>query len=243
MSYNVNVISKPSPLWPFNDTTAWNSSPPPQRSNHDLLAVSAQLYRKFRNDPSSRFGVNLIETSKFMMIIEDQDRQRASEIVDHFSEQIVLAQLQGDFISDFQRAVAEFINSDRLTLRHDQAGLVYRLPEYYESDLKTRNIIRTNFGDHECVRDDDRAIRKLCPIDTVERNTRQQSVIQYWFKDSHTGNPTVLPVDSKNQLKYLWDALFYAKKELVVSADFQKRTHSSGTNYIFGRAWKLEMTE
>jgi hypothetical protein len=241
MSYNVNVISKPSPLKLFEATTAWNSSPPPQRSNHDLLAVSAQLYRKFRNDPINRFA-NLIETSKYM-IIEGQDRQRAAEIVDHFSEQIVLAQLQGDFISDFQRAVAEFINSDRLTLRHDQAGLVYRLPEYYESDLKTRNIIRTNFDDHECVRDDDRPTRRLSPIDTVERNTRGQSVIQYWFKDCHTGNPTVLPVDSKNQLKYLWDALFYAKKELVVSADFQKRTHSSGTNYIFGRSWKLEMTE
>jgi hypothetical protein len=242
MSYNVNVISKSSPLKWSAISPAWNATPPAQRSNHDLLAVSAQLYRKFRNDPAGRFGVNLIETSKYM-IIENQDRQRASEIVDHFSEQIVLAQLQGDFISDFQRAVAEFINSDRLTLRHDQAGLVYRLPEYYESDLKTRNIIRANFSDHECVRDDDRPTRMLSPIDTVERNTRGQSVIQYWFKDCHTGNPTVLPVDSKNQLKYLWDALFDAKKELIVSADFQKRTHSSGTNYIFGRAWKLEMTE
>jgi hypothetical protein len=224
-------------LWtnPFKMTTTLRSVD----AGYDLLAVSAYLFRRYRNDPANRFS-DLIQMSK-RCPIEGQDRQRAEEIARHFSEQIVLAQLRGDPITDFQQVVAEFVNSNRMTLREGRQGMIYRLPEYYENDIKVRDMFSVHWCDHKFVPADNRGVRTLVPVDTVERNTRHESVIQYWLKDEVTGNPTMLTVDSKNQLKYLWDDQFARSESLSVSAQYQNRTHANGQNFVQGKSWRLEI--
>jgi hypothetical protein len=205
---------------------------------YDLLAVSAYLFRRYRNDPANRFS-NLIQVK--CPEVEEQDRQRADDIARHFSEQIVMAQLRGDPITDFQQAVAGFINGNRMTLREGRQGMIYRLPEYYENDIKVRDMFNIHWCEHTFVPADYRGIRTLVPVDTVARNTRHESVIQYWMKDEVTGNPTVLTVDSKNQLKYLWDHQFARGESLSVSAEYQNRTYVTGQNFVQGKSWRLEI--
>lgn len=208
----------------------------------DLLAVSAHLFRRYRDDPVNRFS-DLFHTAKYM-VIEDQDHERAGEIASYYSEQIVLAQLRGDPISDWQRAVAKFINSDRLRLVSDGGGtghgLVYRLPEYYENAVMMRRFFEEHFEEHkyiEMIGTQD--TRQLRPLTKVSHNTRDEKVTQYWLKDIETGNPTMISVDSKNQLKYLWDTIFDRDEKVKIEGNFVNRTHVLGVNYTNSRNWRL----
>ena len=219
----------------------WSIDKKIEHAQTDLLAVSAHLYRRHKDDSMLRF-VDLIGASKHL-VLEDEDRQRAEEIADHFGKQIVLAQLRGT-VTDFQRAMGSFLASDRLILEDRQQGMIHRLPEYYENDVKMLKIRDTYFADHQYIticEDESRfypTTRTLIPIDTVERNTRNSKVVQYWFKDSATGNPTMLTVDTGNQLKYMWDRVFNTQRDGIdITAAFLNHEHGIFKNYTWGKKW------
>lgn len=226
-----------------NLLSPWRDEREPDRAQTDLLAVSAHLYRRHKDDPMLRF-TDLIGASRHL-VIEGEDRQRAEEIAEHFGKQIVLAQLRGT-VTEFQRMVGGFIASDRLCLQHSGQGMVHRLPEYYENDMKMLEIRDTYFADHQYIpvcEDDSRfypTTRTLIPIDTIERNTRNSKVVQYWFKDSMTGNPAMLTVDVGNQLKYMWDRVFNTQRDGIdITAAFMNHEHGILKNYTWGKKWTV----
>jgi hypothetical protein len=226
-----------------NLISPWRDTELRQTSQTDLLAISAHLYRRHKDVPMLRF-VDLIGASRHL-VIDDKDRRRAEEIADYFGKQIVLAQLRGT-VTDFQKAMGSFLATDRLTLEHREQGMIHRLPEYYENDMKMLEIRDTYFADHQYItvcEDDSRynpTTRTLIPIDTVERNTRNSKVVQYWFKDSMTGNPAMLTVDVGNQLKYMWDRMFNTQLNgIVVTAAFMNHEHAILKNYTWGKKWTV----
>jgi hypothetical protein len=218
---------------------------PPKKtySNEDLLAVSAYLYRRYRDNPEIRFNTNL-QSESVGRDIQGQDRQRAEEIAEYFSKQIVLARLK-DTVSDFQQAVASFLSGDRKTIKTADIGLIYRLPEYYEYALSMLEYHADHFADHEyCEIPVQYATRLLMPHMSIEHNTRHLKSIQYWFKDRETGNPAMITVTAKNQLQHVWDKVFNAGRTegINISGMFDTRKHYSGFSYMtcYNR-WELEI--
>ena len=219
-------------------------STPPKKtySNEDLLAVSAYLYRRYKNNPELRF-TNLLENAG-ECVVEGQDRQRAEEIADYFSKQIVLARLK-DTVSVFQNSVASFLSGDRKTIKTADVGLIYRLPEYYEYAVSILEYHTGHFADHEYYEVPlQYSTRLLMPHMSIEHNTRQLKSIQYWFKDRETGNPAMITVTAKNQLQHVWDKIFNAGRTdgINISGMFDTRKHYGGFSYMtcYNR-WELEI--
>jgi len=211
--------------------------------SEDMLAVSAYLYRRYRDNPEISFNTN-VQSESVGRDIQSQDRQRAEEIADYFSKQIVLARLKGD-VSDFQNAVAIFLSGDRKTIKTTDIGLIYRLPEYYEYALSMLEYHRSHFADHEyCEIPLQYSIRLLMSHMSIEHNTRHIKSIQYWFKDAETGNPVMITVTAKNQLKHVWDKVFNAGRTegINISGMFDTRKHYSGFSYMTCyNKWELEI--
>lgn len=211
--------------------------------NEDLLAVSAYLYRKYRDNSELRFTTSLQGVAS-QHLIEGQDRQRAEDIAVYFSKQIVLARLK-DTVSEFQNAVARFINSDRSTIKSTDVGLIYRLPEYYEYALTMLEYHNGHFADHEyCEFPLQYSTRLLMPQMSIDHNSRHIKSTQYWFKDRETGNPAMITVTAKNQLQHVWDKVFNAGRTdgLNISGMFETRKHYGGFSYMtcYNR-WELEI--
>jgi hypothetical protein len=212
-------------------------------SNEDLLAVSAYLYRKYRDNPELRFTTSL-QSVVSQNLVEVQDRQRAEDIAVYFSKQIVLARLK-DTVSDFQNAVAHFISGNRSTIKSTDIGLIYRLPEYYEYALTLLEYHNSHFADHEYHEFPlQYSTRLLMPHMSIDHNSRQLKTTQYWFKDRETGNPAMITVTAKNQLKHVWDKVFNAGRTdgINISGMFETRKHHGGFSYMtcYNR-WELEI--
>jgi hypothetical protein len=223
-------------------TNPWTINKNIQYSDVDLLAVSANLYRRFKNEPENRY-TDLFQAAKFTNITTE-DHELAEKIALYFSKQIVMAQLRGD-VTEFQRTAGAFISSNRLTLEYCEVGLIYRLPEYYEADKKFIAMRDICFREHEHVDvTDDFYVRKLIPIETIAHDTRNAKLTEYWFSDVETNNPVMLTVGTKAELKYLWDRIFKSTRDnqdtISVSGVFQTRKHRLNMQYLHSTNWKLE---
>jgi hypothetical protein len=211
--------------------------------SEDMLAVSAYLYRRYRDNPEIRFNTS-IQSESVGRTIHDQDRQRAEEIADYFSKQIVLARLK-DTVSVFQNSVASFLSGDRKTIKTADVGLIYRLPEYYEYAVSMLEYHTGHFADHEYYEVPlQYSTRLLMPHMSIEHNTRQLKSIQYWFKDRETGNPVMITVTAKNQLQHVWDKIFNAGRTdgINISGMFDTRKHYGGFSYMTCyNKWELEI--
>lgn len=250
---SINTVT-PVLSWPF--LTSTNSAEvhlPPwanplaknvkeSESTVDLLAVSAFLYRTHKDDPDNINRFSDLFLAAISNSITQEDHDMAENTAQHFSKQVVMAQLRGE-VSDFQRAVGVFLSGKRLRLEGTSVGLVYRLPEYYDMDTKWLAMRVKHFAEHEYVEvTDDFYTRKLIPIDCIRHHTQNFKETRYWFKDVQTGNPVVLNIDTNNQLKYIWDSIFNSHKDSVleVTGMFQTRK-ISGTQYMCAHKWKLEI--
>ena len=235
---NITISSKHDP---------WTDMSPIQTrmttANEDLLAVSAYLYRKYRDNTELRFTTSL-QTVASQNLVEVQDRQRAEDIADYFSKQIVLARLK-DTVSDFQNAVANFISGNRSTIKSTDIGLIYRLPEYYEYALTLLEYHSSHFADHEYHEFPlQYSTRLLMPHMSIDHNSRHIKSIQYWFKDAETSNPAMITVTAKNQLQHVWDKVFNAGRTdgLNISGMFETRKHYGGFSYMTCyNKWELEI--
>ena len=249
MSNTIAIRSRSAPLLHNSITISskydpWTdmSAQPKITVDEDLLAVSAYLYRRYKNNPELRFAS--LQSVASQHVVEDQDRQRAEEIAEYFSKQIVLARLK-DTVSVFQEAVAKFISGNRRTINTDAVGLVYRLPEYYEYTVSMQEYYAKNFADHEYRETPfEHCVRLLMPHMNIEHNSRHLKSTQYWFKDAETGNPALITVTSKNQLQHVWDKVFNAGRDsgLNISGMFETRKHYGEFSYMSCyNGWELEI--
>jgi hypothetical protein len=248
---SINTITPPILSWPFL-TSEHNAVPPwvnplarnvkESESTVDLLAVSAFLYRTHKDDPDNINRFSDLFLAAISNSITQEDHDMAEDTAQHFSKQVVMAQLRGE-VSDFQRAVGVFLSGKRLRLEGTSVGLVYRLPEYYDMDTKWLAMRVKHFFEHEYVEvTHDFYTRKLIPIDCIRHHTQNFKTTRYWFKDAQTGNPVALKIDTNNQLKYIWDNIFNSHKDSVleVTGMFQTRK-TLGTQYMCSEKWKLEI--
>lgn len=204
----------------------------------DLLAISCHLHRNFKNEWEKRY-MNLTVAANTLNLTE-QDFLDADTIADYYSKQIVVRQLKGE-LTDFKKSVLNFIQN-RMTYDERNPGLIYRLPEYYEVDQTILKMKDQYLSDHEFVEIKDKQLTlNLKPVMTVRKNTRDRKVDQYWFIDTKTNNLVMIDLDSKNEIKHIWDNMFQTSSLIKVDAKWYKKHHSLNFNYVTtDRDWLIK---
>jgi len=224
--------------WPFLVAKKHTSE---NRVAYDLLAASAHLYRVHGNNLERFQGLGLNDGDGFKNQLTDEDFKLADDIADYFSKIIVLKGLRGESLTEFHRMVADFL-TDRCKYDNEMAGMIYRLPEYYDMDQQFLEMKDFYFNDHEHVSILlSRHSRKLAPITKILRITRAYKVVQYWFKDIETGNPVNIDIDLKNKLTHLWDHFFKTCKEISIEGEYFDWTHPLKLQCTTVKNWELKL--
>lgn len=235
-------LPKVRPVEQIYDSFAEIKSPPAVLTK-DILAVSAKLWRTHGFDRFLQYS-NLLEACRHVTP-EPHDLNVAEDIRLHFAGVIVAATLREQELTKFQRTLAEYLTTP-MKYTSDYQGMLWRLPEYYYSDIKLREMYYENFYDKDYV---DAPVgistRKLYPITKVFIQTKIESVMNYWLKDDITGNPVLLVGDYKSQFRYIWEELYEVaslqNKPLYVESLYHTKTHPLNFQYMKAIKWKVSI--
>lgn len=144
----ITITTSPFPIRGNLDVFSNRKTPSDVKVNKDLLAMSCHLWRNFKDNWEKRY-LNFSEAAKTLNLVEI-DYTDADQVASYFSKQILVKQLKGELTS-FQQSVLEFITSDRMTYDSQMPGLIYRLPEYYETDQRLLKMKDDYHTDHHYV--------------------------------------------------------------------------------------------
>ena len=200
----------------------------------DVLALSCALYRKHNAD-GMRFSADF--DSCGVEIVEDQDREMADTVAQHFGSQITMSALTGE-ITRWQSAVDTFLRGDRLSYTRRTQGMIHRLPEFYDFDVKFQSMVDTEFSERLNVKDfwtqGDLTLR---PVNCMVKILSSKKMRQYWFKDTTSGIPVKVEIRTDNQLGYLWDHMFATRETIKIGGRFKGSRHPSGFEYVTSDKW------
>lgn len=243
---NTQVLWQWNPILKINNQQnllivkdSWSMVKPDIRVNKDLLAVSCHLWENFKDNWEKRY-LDLKLAAKTLNLTQI-DYDNAELVADYFSKNILIKQLKGD-LTEFQKSVLTFITSDRMLYNSDKSGLIYRLPEYYETDQLLIKM-KDAYYNHDYVSINSNFSRYMKPILKVKRNTVQLKVDQYWLIDIETDNLVMIEIDSKNQIKYIWDHMFDTEESIKIKADWENKSHSLNFDYMSSNKWMIDFNK
>lgn len=214
--------------------------PKQQTINEDLLAISACLYRQFKNT-GSRFTE--FNEALDLITVTDSDRAEAELIADHFDKQIVMTLLNGRELSKFQDSLNKFLTSDRRSYTSETKGMIYRLPEFYEYDNDLTNLVNEHYSKfrmeiagktlgNEMV---------LKPIMSLTKNLRSGNKKHYWLKEVDNNIPVMLQFKTDNPLLYMWEHMFNTRSTITIgNAAFVGKNHPRGLQYATSDKWEMK---
>ena len=211
------------------------------KANLDLLAVAANLFRRYPDDPANRFQ-NL---ATIQVDLSPEDIQASDNIAEYFGQKIVWAKLSSDrSLTKFEQGVTEFLSSGRREIDANSIGLIHRMPEYYCSDRQILDMI-DNYFNYDYQITVGPYVPEVFDLDlqfimSTDRKTKYQDTKQYWFKDIESGAPVVLSIHSPNQsLTPIWDYLVRSVDKITVNGKFKRFNHQLRFDCISAVDWNL----
>lgn len=212
----------------------------------DLLVLSCALHRLRTTSPVNEHGTNaygvtpltdLPKNFREKMIQDDYDR--AETIRRYYMEKLIFNKLRGMTPSKFREDLGIFLNTDYsnnagvFTYSEKFVGLAYKLPYFYDYDLKLRDIFGTEYADVKGP--GGRDTKTLFFVDKLKSHRKRVQMIEYWFKDSKD-NRLLVEIDKNNPLLALWDSAL--SKQIVIKAKFERR-NKDALGYFAATGWKL----
>lgn len=180
-------------------------------SAQDILALSV-CWRKLRtsNDTTSRPYVNSLLDPELFKIVTQEDIEQANKIRDYYSKKLMLITLKSDVpLSKFRKDLSTFISSEGKVFREDMVPLVFRLPEFYEYDIKLESTIEkarnldVSLNNHEHVF-----------LSKLSRTLKKNTFCEYWFLGTNQ-YLACLTVDNKNILIPILDKVLQNKSGII----------------------------
>lgn len=165
-------------------------------SVQDILALSV-CWRRLRtsNDATPRPYINNLLDPELFKIVTPEDIEQANKIRDYYSKKLMLITLKSDVpLSNFRRDLSTFISSEGKVFREDMVPLAFRLPEFYEYDIKLESTVEkarnldVSLNNHEHVF-----------LSKFSRTIKKKTFCEYWFLGTNK-NLACLVVDNKNIL-------------------------------------------
>lgn len=181
-------------------------------SSEDILALSVAWHR-IRTTPSLK---NILPTHVISSLVqrelfdhvEETDRVSAHRIRDYYSKKIMMWKLLGKPLSQFREDLNNYIHSTEKSTNEKLLPLIYRLPEFYEYDIKFESMITNlNKGRSIPIILEEGQEFHLIPLDSFLLNRKHGKSIEYWFKDE-LNHAYCHTVQRNNPLWSLFEKMF-----------------------------------
>jgi hypothetical protein len=201
--------------------------------NTDLLEISAHIYNKFRDGCGERWvdfkSINVSD-------ISEDDKHLAKSIKNHFEKQLFLWSIATGKLSNFQSSLKTFLEMDypRSCVPLSFYGMIYSLPDMYQRDLKTENVmekLRSLELNEKCFSKG--PLRKttieLEYIGSVPPKNlgNPAALYEYWFYHGDMKCPFLLTMKSKNSTRQLWEK-YISENKVNVTGDFTPWSYIPG---------------
>lgn len=185
-------------------------------TSEDVLALSCAWYR-LRTDSKKGEKVNVYRSVTSLLsdqlfdYIEEQDRLLANEIRNYYSKKLMVLNLKDQKLTPFRQDLNELLHGEakKNIFVEKMLPLVYRLPEFYFSDVEfdkikinfkkeIPNYVRTVSGIET---------KTLYPVASHFKNNKRIKTYEYWFKDDDDYAHRFC-VKPDNPLLGLWNQIF-----------------------------------
>lgn len=181
------------------------------------------------------------------MCVTGDDHDTAAEIRKYYSQKLCLVSLKNGELSEFRKSLAEYLTQEsKTTLMEKQKGIVYRLPEFYDYDIRIESLISEystrRFTDNE-LQGNYSSTRNfnVIPLLKLRRNTRRGNLLHYWAKDS-TNMLYRFVVEADNQLLWAWEEIWKSNSLTIHGNLWPNKLHGRNEesfDYYKVNNWKL----
>jgi hypothetical protein len=225
------VTGEPTPEISYNFTT-------------DPLLVSCTLYRMIKesreNDSVAYLNWSLNDyADKITSKITDQDRVFAESLKSYYNSKLLMAKLRGDHFTKFKTDLMQYLHDSPTTLLHSFVGMVYKLPYFYEYDMKLVEIFDGAKSDLEKapVRLDRQDIN-LSFISKIDNGQKRARHYEYWFKDENNLR-FLVEVEKHNPIRLLWEKAIQ-EGDLSINSIFEKKRRDNLEFYV-AKGWHISV--
>lgn len=185
----------------------------------DILAISC-AWKRQRDDTPAEYRYSKLTDRKLFDSVTTDDRESARLVRDYYSKKIMMLTLKGQLLTSFRKDLNTFIHGEINRATEELFPLIYKLPDFYEYDIKIEEIkvslenrprgvkLEKLQGKHTSF--------ELTPITVVKKSNKRMKVMEYWLEGK--GNtPVLIQLEPKNPLLHIWDNMFSSKKVLQIS--------------------------
>jgi hypothetical protein len=209
----------------------------------DPLLISCTLYRMIQEakaeDKFTYHNWSLSDhADKIVSNITDQDRVFAESLKSYYMSKLLMAKLRGDDFTKFKTDLMQYLHDSPNSLTSRYIGMVYKLPYFYEYDMKLVEIFDGERKDLGPARHRDREDITLTFIAKADNGQKRARHYEYWFKDD-SGTRILLEVEKHNPVRNLWEHSIKTGK-LTVNTLFEKKRRDNLEFYV-ARAWTINV--
>lgn len=213
-------------------------------TTEDILALSV-TWQRLR--PLISHGINIIinpsdrptkltDAILFKEMIQE-DRIKANIIRDYYSKKLMMINLRGQRISKYRKDLNTFIHGDSKIVKEEMMPLIYRLPEFYDYDIKFDEMVRgldTRFEEDRIALP---TIKTVSPVDKFVVKRKSGKYNEYWLRDEHD-RLCRIEIEHSNQLMHLWE-YFFEKKSITLDciSKFEERDNIAFYKIV---KWKIQ---
>ncbi len=179
-------------------------------TTEDILALSVAWKRLRDNkDRGTQYiSISSLLDDNLFRQVEESDRIRANQIRDYFSKKIMLWSLKSIKLSTYRQDLNTFIHGNDKKVTDEMLPIVFRLPEFYEYDVKFDTFKREIKLELPTFTSPPiKQITTLTPVTTFYKSNKRTKQFEYWLKNSN-GNAHMIAIEPKNPLKHIWDKMF-----------------------------------
>jgi hypothetical protein len=230
--------------WSKLDSPSWSllpKTPTYIETTLDVLAISHSLHRVYEDTGTWDQRWQALDDPGASKLVTGLDHEMANKIRNYFSSQLLLSQLRGDTVTQFQQQLVSIVEGPSKKFSDQNRGIYYRLPEYYYYSLEFDGMVEKNFNNvtvRELIQPQHQF--ELTPIERFKKRSRTDKCSELWFKNSQTSEPVRLSVDLANPLGYIVDQFFDLGKTMQVRGKFSTKTRQ-GFQYIAAKdhSWQI----
>lgn len=230
---SAEIISHPSSIdqdkFPINLglLDSIRKQPVVHRTELDFLTLSCTIFRLKKEN----VGYYLLNDARLIPYVQPEDQILAGRIIEYYSKKIMMAKLLDIKLSKFKEDLNIFIHSNRKQITEEWLGLVIKLPEFYEYDIRFEKILEPyNYKNIDNINGYNS--KSLDFIDITTRNRLSKKQTEFWFKDEKNFVVSIC-LDSTNPLLKIWEQIVRSKDVgLTIYGFFTKKSRDGHEFYL-----------
>ena len=185
----------------------------------DILAISC-AWKRQRDDAPADYRYSKLTDRKLFDSVTADDKESARMVRDYYSKKIMMLTLKGHLLTSFRKDLNTFIHGEANRATEELFPLIYKLPDFYEYDVKIDEIKTSIENRLKGVKlekmNGKQTSFELTPIASVKKHNKRMKVIEYWFSGK-SNTISLIQLEPKNPLLHIWDDMFTSKKVLQIS--------------------------